>query len=182
MKITTEQYEIILSNLPDAALIMFRENLDIVRIIDHDHILKEIIPGLSSIKNLNEISEPQWKSSIQESWRKAIQGNHDIRQFIGISDQVKIHMMSLPDVKGNLLGILMMQGNRDLRNEFKEKLKEDKEELKKEKEDAEVTSEQKSWFMAGLSHEIRTPLNAIIGFIEQLQKTDLSETQEEYLK
>lgn len=40
----------------------------------------------------------------------------------------------------------------------------------------------KSEFLANMSHEIRTPMNGIIGFIELLSKTKLSEVQYQYLE
>jgi len=46
-------------------------------------------------------------------------------------------------------------------------------------EKAEEYAEAKSNFLAGMSHEIRTPLNSVIGFSEQLNKSDLNRTQKE---
>lgn len=40
----------------------------------------------------------------------------------------------------------------------------------------------KSEFLANMSHEIRTPMNGIIGFIELLQKTKLSNQQHQYIE
>ncbi|MDP4209122.1 MAG: ATP-binding protein [Bacteroidota bacterium] len=47
---------------------------------------------------------------------------------------------------------------------------------------AEELSKLKEQFLANMSHEIRTPLSSIIGFTEQLQKTNLAPDQQQYLR
>uniref|UniRef100_UPI00404A11AD PAS domain S-box protein n=2 Tax=Flavobacterium sp. TaxID=239 RepID=UPI00404A11AD len=56
------------------------------------------------------------------------------------------------------------------------------EELLKEKLRAEEAMNSKQLFLSNMSHEIRTPLNSIIGFTNVLLKTDLTDTQKEYLE
>lgn len=46
---------------------------------------------------------------------------------------------------------------------------------------AESASRAKSEFLANMSHELRTPLNGMLGFIELLKTTALSELQQQYL-
>ncbi|SDS79902.1 multi-sensor hybrid histidine kinase [Halopseudomonas xinjiangensis] len=46
---------------------------------------------------------------------------------------------------------------------------------------AQEASRIKSEFLANMSHELRTPLNGILGFSNLLQRTDLSNRQQEYL-
>ncbi len=45
-------------------------------------------------------------------------------------------------------------------------------ELEASKYQAEIAAEAKANFLANMSHEIRTPMNAILGFVEQLRKTE----------
>ncbi|EOR93712.1 multi-sensor hybrid histidine kinase [Arcticibacter svalbardensis MN12-7] len=56
-----------------------------------------------------------------------------------------------------------------------------REELKVAKLLAEQASVAKSEFLANMSHEIRTPLNGVIGFTDLVLKTNLNETQQQYL-
>ncbi len=54
--------------------------------------------------------------------------------------------------------------------------------LEKEKVKAQEASKAKEAFLANMSHEIRTPLNAIIGFLRELEKQDVTEIQKSYIE
>ena len=49
-------------------------------------------------------------------------------------------------------------------------------------EAAETSSKSKSEFLANMSHEIRTPMNGIVGMTDLLQRTELHEKQNQYVK
>ncbi|HER10045.1 MAG TPA: response regulator [Bacteroides sp.] len=165
----------ILSNVPDTCMIVFDRELTIMEIIDRDACLEELIPGSSALGNIHDIADPVWKKNLMDVCENAIKGSPETRIMQLTSGQVKIRTLNLGEIGGGPAGVLMLQGNTGSQREYGD-------EMKKEKEEAEETSEIKSRFMARISHEIRTPLNAIIGFIEQLQKTPLNEKQVAYLK
>ena len=54
-------------------------------------------------------------------------------------------------------------------------------ELKKAQENAEIAKKAKSQFISNTSHEVRTPMNGIIGMIQLLERTSVSEEQQELL-
>lgn len=60
-------------------------------------------------------------------------------------------------------------------------LRKTQDELIRSKEMAEAAVKAKAIFLANISHEIRTPMNGIIGMIDILKKTPLTEEQLEYL-
>jgi signal transduction histidine kinase len=56
------------------------------------------------------------------------------------------------------------------------------EELRKARDAAQAANRAKSFFLANMSHEIRTPMNAIMGFTDQVLRTQLEPQQRRHLE
>ena len=78
------------------------------------------------------------------------------------------------DYKGNVIGSIGI--HLDITDQKQLEL-----DLEIEKTNALESSKAKEIFLANMSHEIRTPLNAIIGFLRELDKQELTELQKKYI-
>jgi signal transduction histidine kinase/DNA-binding NarL/FixJ family response regulator len=176
VRIDTEQFNTILSTIPDTGFILFDKKLDIKLFRDYDNCLQGIPSEKSQAGNLLDITKHPFRIALRELSIKVFKGSEERKELKLDTGYMKLTAVPLKDEKGQvLIGIIYFQKKSE---SIEAKVKS----LTNEKEDAEESSRIKTDFIAKLSHEIRTPLNAMIGFIEQLNKTPLDEKQKNYLK
>ncbi|NHI00022.1 Sensor histidine kinase RcsC [Oceanimonas sp. MB9] len=70
---------------------------------------------------------------------------------------------------------------RQLTDQLEDRIKERTAELLQAQQNAEKANKAKSYFLATMSHEIRTPLNGVVGMLEVIYQTGLSQKQKEVM-
>lgn len=120
------------------------------------------------------------KNIIQEKKKLRSQGFSDIYQLPIKNKRGELKWWAISgapnyDDKGNLLGSIGI--HLDITEQKKLELA-----LEEEKVKAEYASKAKEAFLANMSHEIRTPLNAIIGFLRELSKQQLTQIQAKFIE
>ncbi|MCG6188353.1 ATP-binding protein [Maribellus maritimus] len=125
-------------------------------------------------KKMFDVFDKQTQRRVFPFYNKALNGEYtegEVRYrenvYYIVAAPVKNHQSK------TIAGILISQ------NVTNDKLLE--ENLIKSKEQAQKADKAKSIFIANMSHEIRTPLNSILGFTEQLEKTELNQKQEKLI-
>lgn len=87
----------------------------------------------------------------------------------------------LKDKNGDVSGMIEISKNVSERVYFEKKLGEYTQALEDSKRMSEKLNEVKSDFIKNLSHELRTPMNGLMGMVQLLENTDLTQMQQEYL-
>ena len=180
LKSQEEKYRNIIANM----------NLGLVE-VDNNEIIQFANQSFLSISGY-EMDELLGKSTselfVSEENLEMIQSKKELRES-GISDIYQIQVKNKSgelrwwaiggapefDNKGKLIGSIGVH----LDISEQKQLEVD---LEKEKIKAQEASKAKEAFLANMSHEIRTPLNAIIGFLRELEKQELTELQKKYIE
>ncbi|MFO7706530.1 MAG: ATP-binding protein [Halopseudomonas sp.] len=119
---------------------------------------------------ITKISKGQLDVRLEE------QGSRELDELvIGINNMAETMQSAQGELQQNI-----DQATEDLRQTL-ETIEIQNIELDMARKSAQEASRIKSEFLANMSHELRTPLNGIIGFSNLLQRTELSNRQQEYL-
>lgn len=163
-----------------AAVAMFDTDIKYIaysnRWLEEYQIGQKNISGLSHYEIFPNIGQ-EWKDIHQRSLKGEVIANEEDRwRPPGWDHDQYLRWEVRPwyQFDGSIGGIMML--TQDITAACMQR-----EELEKAKLQAEQASIAKSEFLANMSHEIRTPLNGVIGFTDLVLKTDLTETQHQYL-
>ena len=148
-------------------------------------ILGLALSGVFAVRLMHDVTRPI--THMKNMLDRIRRGHLDVRiegTMHGELDQLKkgINAMaaSLSEYHGEMQHSID-QATSDLR-ETLEQLEIQNVELDIAKKHAQEAARVKSEFLANMSHELRTPLNGVIGFTRQMLKTQLTNSQKDYLQ
>jgi PAS domain S-box-containing protein len=167
-------YKILAENVPGLMMLLVDENLEIQCSVGEEKSKRRKSPVAGETKSLESRLPQGFIDVLHPLLKIAFDGTPVSREFNYGSHFYSVRLTPLLNNEGGNLCVIILQ------NITETKIVENK--LKVSKEEAEAANQAKSNFIAKMSHEIRTPLNAIIGFTEQLSKTNLSKKQSSYME
>jgi len=173
MKPDPLEYQQILFTIPNTSVVLFDPKLKILRIFDQDKMLESLFTGQQSLAAWAEQLDPFLQVDLLQCCKEGLGGERQRMLADHPAGRITLQVVGLTGVEGKPVGVLYFQ-----KGEGTEKAHEER--LVRERNEAEESNDIKGRFLARISHEIRTPLNAIIGFVEQLQKTSLNQPQKNY--
>ncbi len=164
-----------LRNIPNAMIFLIAPSQQVIVAEGAEMRRLNLHPDKISDRLISDILSDKVNKALQPLIRLSLKGtsiSHEmiIRDFYYYIQAVPIKEQETGDVMASML--------------IFENITEDKlnaEALESAKRKAERSNEAKSKFLANVSHEIRTPLNTVIGFAEQLLKTELDSKQSIFL-
>lgn len=126
-------------------------------------ILSGLIAWLSGARLVRPITE------LSETVNRMREGNYGVRTPENASGEVGTLQQGVNTLSSAL------QKSEEIQQHYVES-------LIKAREASEAANKAKSEFLAVMTHELRTPMNGVLGMLQLMQTTDLSEEQNEYVE
>ncbi len=166
-------YRTLAGNLPGINLMMVDRDLTIR--INHGTQSRQLgFPGGSvEGKPLHDVMDKRLEKEVEPVINAVFDGNEVSTDFRLGSQHFFTWSLPLKDSRGRVNAATLIFQNVT-------ESKKAEQEMIAAKNTAEEANRLKSQFIASISHEIRTPLNAIVGFSQQLNKTNLTADQREF--
>ncbi len=140
-----------------------------------------LLIGVMSLWLKRQITQPladlsSWAKDISESKRFTARAKKTNDDEIGrLADSLNTMLEKLSEQES------IVSLNKSLKREIDVR-KQTEQALIQLRDKAEMANRSKSAFLANMSHEIRTPMNAVIGFLDIVLETDLTDEQQKHLK
>ncbi|MCF7935704.1 MAG: PAS domain S-box protein [Synergistales bacterium] len=108
-------------------------------------------------------------------------GDHLNRRKDGALFVCRIRISPLRDSEGHVVGYVESRQDVTEEKEIQEKLGKALEEARLAQRRAEAANQAKNRFFSSMSHEIRTPMNGVMGMLQLLHSTELTDEQSEWV-